>query len=150
MPKKKKLKIARIPLKIIPIDNDGYHLMVNAKINNKKANLLIDTGASRTVFDKNKINAFIKDTKYEIEKNEKLSTGLGTNSLQSEALVMDEFKLDKIRIKNYPAIILDMMHINQSYSRLDLPYIDGVLGGDLLNKYKAVINYNKKHLKLNY
>jgi hypothetical protein len=31
---------------------------------------------------------------------------------------------------------------------LDLPTIHGVLGGDLLKKYKAAINYKTKVLKL--
>lgn len=43
--------ITTIPLQILPIENDGFHLMIVVKINRKNANLIIDTGASRTVFD---------------------------------------------------------------------------------------------------
>jgi hypothetical protein len=34
------------------------------------------------------------------------------------------------------------------YGKLGLPRIDGIIGGDLLKRYKAVINYKGKKLRL--
>ena len=142
--------LTKIPIQKISIEGEGFHLMIKANINGKKANILIDTGASRTVFDSEQIKNFIPEDHDEFEDNEKLSTGLGTDSLASQATTIDELQFGDLIIKNYIAVVLDMKHINQSYSKLNFPAIDGVLGGDLLSKYKAVIYYKEKILKLYY
>lgn len=142
--------ITKIPIKIIPIENDGFHLMFEIFINEQAANMIIDTGASRTVFDSNRIMKFVSDENLEFEKNEKLSTGLGTNSLESQAIELEKIQLGELEIEKYKAVVLDMSHINQSYSAIKIPEIDGVLGGDLLKKYKANISYQSKILKLKF
>jgi hypothetical protein len=142
------MKITNIPIEILPIEDDGFHLMLKAKINGKNANLIIDTGASRTVFDEALIKGFLPEAYDDFETNEKLSTGLGTNSMQSAAFKLKSLKLGDLNIKNYLAVILDLTNINESYAKLNLPLIHGVIGGDLLHKYKAVIYYSSKNLKL--
>ncbi|MBE9492423.1 MAG: clan AA aspartic protease [Bacteroidetes bacterium] len=140
--------IHKIPIEIIPIEEEGFHLMINAVINGQKANLLIDTGASRSVFDIEKIKKYIGEDQILFEKNEKLSTGLGTNTMESQSVIIDELKLGDLIIHNYQAVVLEMSHINQSYAKLNLPGIDGVMGGDLFYQYKVVIDYKRKSLKL--
>lgn len=140
--------ITNIPIEILPIEDDGFHLMIKAKINGKKANLIIDTGASRTVFDEVLIKDFLPREYDEFEINEKLSTGLGTNTMESSAFNLKSLKLGNLNIKNYLAVILNLTNINESYTKLHLPLIHGVIGGDLLQKYKAVIYYKEKKLKL--
>jgi len=54
-----------------------------------------------------------------------------------------------LKIRKYPAVALDMSHVNQSYNELDLPPIDGVIGSDILMKYGAVINYGTGVLRIN-
>lgn len=137
-----------IPIRIIPIENDGFHLLVKIKINDRIATMIIDTGASRTVFDEELILKYLKVEESTFEENEKLSTGLGTNSMKSKAIELKSIKFGNLKIKNYQAIVLDLKHVNESYKMLKLPIIHGVLGGDLLNKYKAVIYYKTKILKL--
>lgn len=137
-----------IPIRIIPIENDGFHLLVKIKINDRIATMIIDTGASRTVFDEELILKYLKVEESTFEENEKLSTGLGTNSMKSKAIELKSIKFGNLKIKNYQAIVLDLKHVNESYKMLKLPIIHGILGGDLLNKYKAVIYYKTKILKL--
>ncbi len=120
-------------------------MMVQGLINGKPASFLIDTGASRTVFDQEAIKVYLPKPKF--EENEKLSTGLGTNSMRSQVTVIKRISFGDLVIKNYMAIVIDLQHVHQSYSMLGLPEINGVLGGDILNSYKAVINYKKKKLK---
>ncbi len=142
--------ITNIPIEILAIEEDGFHLMLHAKINGKKANLIIDTGASRTVFDELMIKKYLPDSYNDFENNEKLSTGLGTNTMKSQACTLKSLKLGDLTIKNYLAVILDLTNINESYGHLGLPEIHGVIGGDLLKKYKAVIYYKSQNLKLYY
>jgi hypothetical protein len=141
--------VSKIPIQLIAIENDGFHLMIEVLINNKKANLVLDTGASRTVFDKDEMISFIDDeTQIEYQENEKLSSGLGTNSMKSEAFYLGSLKLGEFEINDYQALTLDLTHVKLSYESLNLPKIHGVLGGDLLKKFNAVIYYQKKILKL--
>lgn len=135
-----------IPLKFITIESDGVHLLVSVKINNKKAKMLVDTGASRTVFDITRIVRFTGKKKF--GKNEQFSTGLGTNSMQSHNTVLKKLEIGKLKIKDFDAILLDLSHVNDSYEKIGHGTIDGVLGGEILVKHKAVIDYGKKQLKL--
>jgi predicted aspartyl protease len=136
-----------IKLDIVPIEEDGYHLFINCIINGKTARLLVDTGASRTVFDAERIKAFLKEEEQNFEKIDKLSTGLGTNTMESHTVNLSEFSLGETIFSDYPTVILNMEHVNQSYRLLGFPEIDGVLGGDLLHELKAVIDYRRKVVK---
>lgn len=137
-----------IPINIVSIDEDGYHLLIEIEINHKKANMLIDTGASRTVFDEEIIREYLKTEDVEFEENVTLSSGIGTNTMKSKAVNLDLLKFDTLEIENYHALVLDLRHVNESYKMLKLPVIHGILGGDLLKKLKAVIYYKTKTLKL--
>jgi hypothetical protein len=139
-------KKSTIPLKLLPIDNDGYHLQIKISINGKPANVLVDTGASRTVFDKKRIKKLVKNEKPEA--HDKLSTGLGTNTMESHKIGLKKLKLGKTEIKDYSTILLDLTHVNQSYKQLKLKPIDGVIGSDLLHAYNAIIDYKRKILIL--
>ena len=137
-----------LKIKLLNIDNSGYHLCIKAKINGKVANLLIDTGASRTVFDVNRMDKFIKISN--LQENEQLSTGLGTTTMKSHVSELKKIQLQDLVIRNYNAIFLDLSHVNESYTRVGLAAIDGVVGSDLLREYKAVVNYEKLEMSLKY
>ncbi len=136
----------KIPLKILKIEKDGFHLSVTARINGKPAHLVVDTGASRSVFDKDRIKKFLD--KEEIKDIEKLSTGLGTNSMQSQSTSLDSFKIGKLELKAFDCILLDLTHVNHSYELLGLKAVEGVLGSDILKKYNAIVDFGKKFMIL--
>lgn len=138
--------ISILPLTIFPIEEDGFHIKVMAKVNGKNAVMILDTGASRSVFDESRIANFVGDDL--LEEQDRLSSGLGTNTMSSKKVKIKEIRLGKIVIEDYDATILDLMHVNQSYQKLELDPVDGILGGDILNEYKAVIDYANRELKL--
>ena len=140
--------ITTIPLKLLSIDNDGYHLLASLKINNKKALVIIDTGASRSVFDKERIKRFVQKRSKKIK--DKLSTGLGTNTMQSHQITFRSISIGKLKLKDYVTVLLDLSHVNNSYRQLGMNEIDGVIGSDILQKHHAVIDYKKAILKLSY
>lgn len=127
---------------------DGFHLLVNLRANGKAVRLLIDTGASKTVFDKERSDRFLSSENF--EKHNKLSTGLGTSTMKSQLAVIGNILLGKIAVKNYKTVVMDLSHVNVAYRHLKQKPIDGVLGSDILKKYKAVIDYGKRKLILNY
>ncbi len=139
------MKITEVAFRLLEIEQDGFHLLLEGKINGKSANFIIDTGASRSVFDQISIQAFIEDP--EFNQNERLSSGIGTNSMASMVTTISSLQFGDLNIEDYTAIVIDLQHVHASYSLLKLPEIKGILGGDILAEYKAVINYKKRKIK---
>lgn len=134
-----------IPIKSLKIE-DGFHLLITIRVNGKPARLLIDTGASKTVFDKEMIVKFLSKEKF--EKHDKLSTGLGTGNMKSHLAVIGKISIGKTEIKNYKTVVIDLSHVNKAYKHMKQKPIDGVLGSDILKEYGAIINYGKALLLL--
>ena len=120
--------------------------MVQGKIHDKEARFLIDTGASRSVFDPNTITDFIDNVAF--EKKEGMTAGVGSSDLESATFMIEVFSIGELEIHDYEAVALDLENIHEMYGKLGLPRIDGIIGGDLLKRYKAVINYKGKKLRL--
>ncbi len=108
--------------------------------------MIVDTGASITVFDKTKMGNFVKEKK--IEERSEMTSGLGTNTMKVHGVMIKKMMAGKLEIKNYKAVLVDLSHVNDSYNKLGMAEIDGVLGSDIFRKYKAVIDYEKKTLTL--
>lgn len=140
--------ITIIPFKVLDIAGEGFHLLIKILINKKVAKVIIDTGASKTVFDNQRIKKYVG--KKTFEKHDSLSTGLGTSTMTSELVSIKKIKIGELEIVNYKTILLDLSHVNNSYEQIKLKPVDGVLGSDLLLKYSAVIDYDKKILKLKF
>ena len=135
-----------VPLQLLDIEGEGFHIMVKGMIHGKEANFLIDTGASRSVFDPTTIATFIDDLVF--EKKEGMTAGVGSSDLESSTFIIDHWFIGELEITDYEAVALDLENIHEMYGKLRLPHIDGILGGDLLKRHKAVINYRSKKLRL--
>lgn len=135
-----------IPIENILIEDDGFHLLLKAKINGKNTRLLIDTGASKTVFDVERIQNFV--SKKFFEEHDKLSTGLGTDSMPTSTVNLNSLKIGELTLHDFPVVLLDLKHINNAYNKLGHDAIEGVLGNDILVRYKAIINYKMLQLTL--
>ena len=136
----------KIPLKIIELEEGNFHLLVSAVFTDgSKVNWIIDTGASKSVFDKN-----LKDKYHEFDtKTEEIhSAGIGENPLETTLGKLNSFYLGRLKIERPKMAILDLKHINELYSKVVHLKIAGLLGGDFLLKYQAVIDYNKKKMIL--
>ncbi len=135
------------PIQLLDIEGEGFHIMVKGMIHGKEANFLIDTGASRSVFDPKTISSFIDDLTF--EKKEGITAGVGGSDLESSTFRIDVFSIGDMEIRDYEGVALDLDNVHELYGKLGLPHIDGILGGDLLKRYKAIINYKSKKIRLN-
>lgn len=137
-----------IPLSVLNLQGDGYHILLEIEIFETKFNMVLDTGASQTVLDrKTLIQSGIEEKHFQT--TDILSTGLGTNTMESHTLLLPYLKIDKWKQKNIQVAVLDLSTINYAYEQMNLPKVIGVLGGDIFVKYGAIINYKKKTLRLN-
>ncbi|MGB7529343.1 aspartyl protease family protein [Sphingobacterium cellulitidis] len=137
-----------IPFEVIGLQADGFHIITEIEIFDKKFKMVIDTGASKTVLDKETLlNSGINEE--EFLNTDILSTGLGTNTMESFMITLPILKLAEWQVKNFTAAVLDLSSINFAYNQIGLDPVIGVLGGDILKLYGARIDYRKNLLTLN-
>lgn len=135
-----------IPLEFIRIKDGGIHIMVRATVNGMSANFLLDTGASQTVFNRKSVEDFQQGATFEAK--EGVTSGINKTDMQAEAFTLSNITIGELSLSNYEGIALDLSHINNLYTSFDLPRIDALLGGDFFKKYKAIINYRSKKMRL--
>jgi len=131
--------------RLLDIEGEGFHVMIQGRINGMEANFLVDTGASRSVFDPKVITKFIENPTF--VKKEGITAGVGGSDLDSSTFLIDSLSFGDIELRHYEAVALDMENIHESYGKLGLPTIDGILGGDLLYRLKATINYRLRKIR---
>jgi len=135
-----------IPLQIINLHDDGFHPLLDIVIFQKNFKVVLDTGASRTAFDHQLLLHANEEAL--ITASERLSTGLGTNSMQSSTAIIENIWLGELLIPSIEVAVLDLSTINIAYRELGHPEVLGVIGSDIMMKYKAVIDFGKKILIL--
>jgi hypothetical protein len=140
------LKRVTVPLQIIDLHEDGFHPLLNIKAFGKPFTVVLDTGASKTAFDKTMLVQAYEHAV--ITMSDRLSTGLGTNNMESSTAIITDMYIGKLLIDEFEVAVLDISTINIAYGQLGHPEVLGVLGGDILMKYKAVIDYGKEKLLL--
>jgi len=138
--------MTQIPLQLLALQEDGIHLIMAVSLFDQTHHMVLDTGASKTVFDKATIEALATIT---LEKTETLSSGLGTNEMESYKISIPEFQIGELICRNYQAAVLDLSAIHFAYQQMGLPQVIGVLGGDILYQYGGIIDYKKLQLTLN-
>lgn len=135
-----------IKFETIEFEAGNYHIFVEARTNRKKIRLLIDTGASKTVFDKQSIIRLLGSK----PKNQTYaeSIGLGTEMVRTEMIILPGLHFEKLKLKKVEVALVDLAHINDAYAMLGLKPIDGVLGCDLLVRLNANINFKTGLIRL--
>ena len=135
-----------VPLHIIDLHGDGFHPILDITVFNKPFKVVLDTGASRTAFDHQLL--LQANNEAAITASEKLSTGLGTNNMTSSTAIIENIWIGDLLLPQLEVAVLDLSTINIAYGQMGHPEVLGVLGSDILMKYKAVIDYGKKVLLL--
>lgn len=133
-----------IPIDIVTLGEDNsYHLFVSGSINDEEYDLLIDTGASHTIFD----TSLIPPADGKIEK-EIQSAGIQAGELKSSIGYIRKFRIGQLKRKNWTVVLIDLSHVNDLYKKFSSKHVAGLIGSDFLLKYNAIIDYKRKELVL--
>jgi hypothetical protein len=62
--------------------------------------------------------------------------------------IISDVKFGEFQLINFPIALIDLKHVNNIYHEFTSFKIAGLLGSDILVKYKAEINLKKMVLKL--
>ena len=135
-----------LPIDIVSLGEDNsFHLFVNGTIDDRKYDLLIDTGASHTIFDATLVPELSagETTGQEIQ-----SAGIQAGELKSSIGRIKKFKLGELKRIDWKVVLIDLTHVNDLYRKFTDTRVAGLIGSDFLLKHKAIIDYKKRELVL--
>ncbi len=125
--------------------NIAGHLMVKATVNGVEGMLIIDTGAGGTVIDQSMADTL--KLKLELDNIDTTGAGAGGGMLQVIPSKDNTVILDKITIENFTLAVMNLEHVTSAYKQIGITeLILGVIGFDLLESYKALIDYDNMKL----
>ncbi len=124
--------------------NHGCHIFTSIRIFNKKYKVLIDTGATASVFDVNFVESHVGKKK--LVKLNDMAGGVGDSEMAMHVASLS-FRLGKKKFEQQVALI-DFSHIHAMYELHQLPKFHFIIGNDILVSEKAIINYKTKTLKI--
>ncbi len=142
-----KLKIDYNNLNIFEVispDGNGCQLIANCTIADNNMRFIIDTGASRSVMDLQTFNNLPLLIKKEI--NSSKITGLNSSIPFISEFVSENICFGSYTIENQAFLSMDISNVNENYQKLNLPSIDGLLGGDILLSNSVLIDLDNDGL----
>jgi len=135
-----------IPFEIIHLGSeDNIHIVVNAQLAEMPVRLVVDTGASHSCLCRKITKPIYK--KAHIVKADAVM-GIGKCRLNNQMMQVPQFELGELLLEDYPFLMLSLSHINKMLKMMDLQPIHGLLGGDILFKYNAIIDYGERKIVL--
>lgn len=124
--------------------NATHHFELKVVLNGVKSKFILDTGASNTCIDDRLMEHFqLIPRKTTIK-----ASGAGASEMTARLASKVQIKIGKWTCKNNDVVLLDLSHVNNALQSVNLTPVEGIIGADVLQKGKAVIDYNKNMLYL--
>jgi clan AA aspartic protease (TIGR02281 family) len=120
------------------------HFELAAEVNGQAARLLLDTGASHTVFATPSAERLGLRTAPSAER----ASGVGAADHATATTTVADLRLGAVRLRGIAAWTFDLGHVNRALEARGGAPIDGALGGDVLRPAEAVIDYARATLYL--
>ena len=132
--------------KISFLFTNSNHIQIECEINYVSGIFIVDTGASNSCIN------YLSASKFNIEfevSNEKASSATDeiNEIFNSKENIL---KIGDFQKNDFDLVLFDMTFINNSLKEKGVSEADGIIGGDILNKLKACINYKKKEISLEF
>ena len=120
------------------------HLELKAKINGVKGKFILDTGASNSCVGLDLIDYF----KLDAQESETKAAGAGAIDMETKKSENNALKIGKWRTNKCHLVLFNLCHVNSALVKHNAKEVHGIIGADILEKAKAVIDYNKNVLYL--
>lgn len=134
----------KLPIQFIELEGQNIHPIISSEINGMNANWIIDTGASKTVFDINrKIDYYLLQEKDEFHSIEATENPINVKLAELKPVLFGTSEILKLKVA-----LIDLSHINVIYKKAGAPKICGLIGSDFLLRHNAVIDYKRAILSL--
>ena len=137
-----------IPIDIVTLgDDNSFHIFISGIVDGNQCELLIDTGASFTIFDSRMIPE-MPDDDNESQRIE--SASINPGDLKCSIGQINELILGSFKCRDRKIALIDLTHVNEMYKRFTHKRIAGLIGSDFLLEHNAVIDYKKRQLVLQF
>lgn len=136
----------KIPITFQQLEGDGYHIFTEIKIFGDTHFVLIDTGASKTVFSNQIAGRYPQLDVLEIEDN--MAAGIGEGNVEAQMAKFEMIQLGRAKVHNLYCGLINLSHVETTYRAMGLQPFDGIIGGDILKMFNAEISYKGAFLKL--
>ena len=136
------LKKGYTKIKLKKINTNHFELKV--KLNGVNGRFILDTGASNSCID-------IKlDEKFKllVEDSETKAAGAGAIGMDTKISKGNRLAINSWKYHNFTIVLLDLTHVNTALTEHSAKAVHGIIGADILEKGKAIIDYKKKQLFL--
>ncbi|NQW36446.1 MAG: clan AA aspartic protease [Flavobacteriales bacterium] len=127
-----------IKIKLKKINTNHFEL--KAILNGVKGKFILDTGASNSCIDINLADKF----KLNVKDSETKAAGAGAIGMETKISSKNILKLKGWKYKNSHIVLLDLTHVNTALTEHKAEAVDGIIGADILEKGKAIIDYKNK------
>lgn len=132
--------------KLVSLDSNGFHLLVPVFVPNCNNDgfFIIDSGASKSVID----DSILENIKHTVIEQDSIESSHLTDMIEGKIVSLDLLCIQNVEFKDFEALSMPLQHVNSIYSRfIDKP-IWGLIGGDFLKRYKAVISYKSNTISV--
>jgi predicted aspartyl protease len=130
----------RVRLQTLPTT----HYVLIATLNGVEGRFILDTGASTTCVSAELTAHFHLNAKPSEEK----ASSASANELDTEVAHHNELVIGSWSSKRRSVVLFDMQAVNHALQKLDIKSVDGIIGADILQSIKAVIDYQNDWLYL--
>ncbi|HOZ15098.1 MAG TPA: retropepsin-like aspartic protease [Tenuifilaceae bacterium] len=130
-----------IPFELVELEPESYHILVDATINGEPVKLIVDSGASRSVFDK------IYDSGQRIEGiSETVAVGFMSDNVNIELASIPSLIVVGVKFKDFPIALADLSSLRELYKSITGFNVAGLLGCDFLVQNVSTINFRSKKI----
>ena len=120
------------------------HFELKATLNGVKGRFILDTGASNSCVDMKLAEKF----KLVVKDSETKAAGAGAIGMETKISSHNKLEIKHWKYKNFTIVLLDLAHVNTALTEHNAEAVDGIIGADILEDGKAIIDYKKHRLYL--
>lgn len=137
-------KLIRIPFRVVGIEQNGFHPLVEGEVEGVPCCFIVDTGASRTVVDNGLVAQLptLPDTQ-----GEPFAAGVNGETMAVEQVEIPHVKLGDVWFEGMQVFCSDLSAISKIYSEMAGEQIHGLLGCDFLEDRKAVMDFRRREIR---
>jgi len=137
------MRTITVPLILVNLQDNGFHILVEIVVFGEKLFAVLDTGASRSVFDKSLLEKHVENLKEDDEQQAATIFSSATTLVGNIPLL----QIGKLKLPNYETVAIDLQSVSDTYLQMGQPAIAGIIGGDILVEYNCKIDYKKQILR---
>lgn len=120
------------------------HLELKAAINGVKGRFILDTGASNSCVGIDLVERF----NLVAEESETKAAGAGATDMETQKSENNYLQIDKWKTNDCNLVLFDLTHVNTALTQHNAKEVHGIIGADILEQGKAIIDYDKLVLYL--